>query len=168
LPALRVTKLAGKVRRVWTFRVRPVARRQRRRGRPLRDLSGAALLLAAALLAAGGCGSARRDAAAEAAGQFVSALGSSDMAAACRLLAPDTVKVIESLQPQGCQQALPTLHLPSDPVTGVRAWGDAAQARSSGDVIFLRELPEGWRVVAAGCRPRGDGRPYDCSVGGGS
>ena len=34
------------------------------------------------------------------------------------------------------------------------------------DTVFLATFPGGWRVVAAGCTPRGD-RPYDCTVAGG-
>jgi hypothetical protein len=32
-------------------------------------------------------------------------------------------------------------------------------------VLFLVELDEGWKVVAAGCVPQGE-RPYLCEVGG--
>jgi hypothetical protein len=32
--------------------------------------------------------------------------------------------------------------------------------------VFLAAFPGGWRVVAAGCTPRGD-RPYDCTLQGG-
>jgi hypothetical protein len=33
-------------------------------------------------------------------------------------------------------------------------------------VLSLAGFPGGWRVVAAGCRPRGQ-RPYDCVIDGG-
>jgi|GEM_PF-1480169 len=147
----------GYGRAVLTFPVRPVAGRWRSGAwLPLAMLAGCALA---------GCGSAREDAAAEAAGRFVAAVGSSDAEQACQLLSPDTVRLVESLRPEGCQQVLPTIGLPAGPVTGVRVWGDAAQARTAGDVIFLRELAGGWRVVAAGCRPQGADLPYECEVG---
>ena len=34
-------------------------------------------------------------------------------------------------------------------------YGQWAQVRLSGDTVFLAVFPGGWRVVAAGCTPRG-------------
>jgi hypothetical protein len=119
-----------------------------------------------AMLWLAGCGSASEESARDAADRFVSALGSDDAGQACELLAPDTVSMLESLRPEGCERALPSLDLPGDQVTEVRVWGDAAQARSANDVLFLRELSDGWRVVAAGCQPRGESEPYECELGG--
>ncbi len=35
----------------------------------------------------------------------------------------------------------------------------------SGDVAFLDETEEGWKVSAAGCRPQpGEERSYDCEL----
>jgi hypothetical protein len=44
-----------------------------------------------------------------------------------------------------------------------RTW---AQVRLDDDTVFLAAFPGGWRVVAAGCRPRGEAEPYDCAVEG--
>ena len=112
-------------------------------------------LAVAATLGLAGCGSAGEQAARDADGEQ-----------ACGLLAPDTERLLESLRPEGCQQALPSLDLPSDPVTDVQVWGDAAQARTAGGVLFLRDLQDGWRVVAAGCQPQGESRPYECVLAG--
>lgn len=117
-----------------------------------------------ALLGAAGCGAAGEAPARDAATQFLTALEAADAERACGLLAPDTVESLESLRPEGCPQVLLSLGLPSDPVTEVEVWGDAAQARTAGDVLFLRELRDGWRLVAAGCRQRDGDRPYQCQL----
>ena len=124
----------------------------------------ATVCVAAALVA--GCGSATEESARETADQFVSALGSDDAEQACELLAPNTSSLLESMASQECAQALASLDLSHDPVTEVQAWGDSAQVRTASDVLFLRELQDGWRVVAAGCKPVGEGRPYDCDLEG--
>jgi len=121
------------------------------------------LLVLVAVLAAlaTGCQAAEQDSARETAQEFVSAVGS-DAQRACELLAPDTVESLESLRPEGCQEALPSLELPDADVTDVQVWGDAAQARSGQDTLFLRELDDGWHVVAAGCQEQEGGAPYQC------
>jgi hypothetical protein len=123
-------------------------------------------LSALALAGAAGCGAAEEENAREAATEFVTAVQSQDTGRACGLLAPDTVESLESQSSQQCQQALPSMELPGDQVTEVEVWGDAAQARSSSDVLFLRELADGWRVVAAGCQPQGADQPYECELEG--
>ena len=55
--------------------------------------------------------------------------------------------------------------LPGGDVTSVEVWGDDAQVRIGGDVVFLTETDAGWRVTAAACTPREE-RPYDCEVEG--
>jgi hypothetical protein len=117
-----------------------------------------------ALLGVAGCGAAGEAPARDAATEFVTALQSSDAERACGLLAPDTVESLESLRPEGCPRVLLSLGLPSDPVTEIEVWGDAAQARTANDVLFLRELSDGWRLVAAGCRREDAERPYRCQV----
>lgn len=119
-----------------------------------------------ALLMVAGCGSASETSAREAADRFESALGSSEPGQACGLLAPDTADLLESLRPEGCEQALPALDLPRGQVSTIAVWGDAAQARAGDDVLFLRELRDGWHVVAAGCKPTGEDQPYECDLGG--
>ncbi|HEY5880825.1 MAG TPA: hypothetical protein VIU11_18075 [Nakamurella sp.] len=46
------------------------------------------------------------------------------------------------------------------------AYGQAAQVRMVGDVVFLGFVDGRWQVTAAGCRPQPPG-PYDCTVEGG-
>jgi hypothetical protein len=50
-------------------------------------------------------------------------------------------------------------------VIGSGVYGQWAQVRLTGDVVFLAAFPGGWRVVAAGCSPQGN-RPYDCTLQG--
>jgi hypothetical protein len=121
-------------------------------------LAGIALLLA-------GCGSAETDSAKATADRFVAALVGHDGVTACSLLAARAVRRIESLRPEGCARVLPTLGLPTDRPDTIEVWGDAAEARSAADTLFLRRLADGWRVTGAGCVPHGDA-PYQCEADG--
>jgi len=89
-----------------------------------------------------------------------------DGPAACALLAPDTVSEVEKSAGQSCAEAILDEDLPAPgTVVGTQVYGQWAQVRLSDDTVFLAVFPGGWRVVAAGCEPRGD-RPYDCTLGG--
>jgi hypothetical protein len=134
-------------------------------GRLLR-VGGKLLPAAFALVAVVGCQVAGTDSARQVASEFVAAVATADAERACDLLAPNTVELLESLRPEGCQRALPELELPDAEVSNVDIWGDAAQARSERDVLFLRELDNGWRVVAAGCQAQEGGEPYQCVLQG--
>jgi hypothetical protein len=120
----------------------------------------------AAVFAVGGCGgSSDTVPASDAAGKFVSALAVNNSATACSLLAPQAVRRIVVLRPEGCPEALPTLGLPADRPDKVEVWSDTAQIKTKGDTLFLRKFPEGWRIVGAGCVPHGE-EPYECKVDG--
>jgi hypothetical protein len=122
--------------------------------------------LLAALLLLSGCGSSTQtEPALDLATRFESALAANDGHTACALLAAQAVRRINDLRPEGCAAALPTLGLPAGPPTGVQVWGDTAQATSDQDTLFLRRLSEGWRVIGAGCTPRGEA-PYQCKADG--
>jgi hypothetical protein len=64
-----------------------------------------------------------------------------------------------------CASAVTGVKEQDGDVHGVQVWGDAAQVRIGGDVVFLRLVDGHWRVSAAGCTPQASG-PYDCKVGG--
>jgi ketosteroid isomerase-like protein len=120
-------------------------------------------------LALAGCGqlSDRADGAAEVAGRFFDAVGSGDGAAACGVLAPDTVEEVEESADASCAEAVIDADLPEPgEVTGTDVYGQQARVVFDFDTVFLAMFPGGWRVEAAGCRSRGE-RPYDCSVQGG-
>ena len=74
----------------------------------------------------------------------------------------------EELQESGdsCEVAVLEAGLsPDGKVEKVSVYDTSGQVRYGDDVVFLSEFPDGWKVVAAGCR-RGRA-PYDCSVQGG-
>ncbi|MER5265121.1 hypothetical protein ABTZ99_23900 [Actinosynnema sp. NPDC002837] len=108
-----------------------------------------------AVLVVGGCGTASDDLARRAAEEFTAAVASGDTDRACGLL---TERAREDVE---CS----SLDVPGGAVRSVEVWGDAAQVRTSDDVLFLRDLTDGWRVSGAGCESRGE-RPYECEVGG--
>ncbi|RRS01575.1 hypothetical protein [Glycomyces terrestris] len=121
----------------------------------------AALAVCCGALAA--CGSQRADDASAAAEAFLTALADGDAAAVCAALAPETAQALASSEDQTCEQAVAALDLPTGTVGETDVWGDRAQVRTGTDVLFLAELDEGWKVVAAGCEPQGE-RPYECEV----
>ena len=99
--------------------------------------------------------------------RLFSAIGAEDGAAACAMLAPDTVAEVAQSGGKPCAEAVLDEDLPAPgTVTGTDVYGQWAQVRLTGDTVFLAVFPGGWRVVAAGCTPRGD-RPYDCVLEGG-
>lgn len=110
-----------------------------------------------------GCADAAQQGVAAVAGQFGSAVGRHDGAAACALLTNDARRDTESFG-RDCPGQLATL---SDPglVQQVEVWGETAQVRMAGDTLFLLRFPDGWRVSGAGCTPQGDA-PYRCEVKG--
>ena len=126
-------------------------------------------VVVAASLAATGCGGpgGREDAAAAVAVRLLDAVGQGDGAAACAVLAPETLAELEESADQPCAEAVLDEDLPAPgEVTGTDVYGQWAQVRLDDDTVFLAVFPGGWRVVAAGCQPRGD-RPYDCALQGG-
>jgi len=129
---------------------------------------GVSVLVALALAGCGDTG-ARADAAAATAQRLLTAVRDGDGAGACGLLAPETAGELAKDRP--CADAITDEDLPGPgDVVRVRVDGQWAQvviAAPDGDgTLFLAMFPGGWRVAAAGCRPRGE-RPYDCSVQGG-
>ncbi|MGY1638769.1 hypothetical protein ACI78V_19145 [Geodermatophilus sp. SYSU D00742] len=88
-----------------------------------------------------------------------------DPAQRCSLLAPAALAALESEASAPCEDALADVPLPGGAVESVEVWGGNAQVRLSGDTVFLAETGTGWKVVAAGCRPRAEA-PYDCEVEG--
>lgn len=126
---------------------------------------GAAL----AMTAVAGCGAVdgRGAAAAGVAARMLGAVVARDGSAACALLAPGTLADLEQSADRPCAQAILAEDLPEPgAVVSTEVYGQRAQVRLDGDTVFLAVLPDGWRVVAAGCTVRDD-RPYDCVVRGG-
>ncbi|SDK49173.1 hypothetical protein SAMN05216298_0256 [Glycomyces sambucus] len=131
----------------------------------MRRWGGLACALAVCGGAVAGCGAGQRgDAAAAAAEAFVSALREGDGAAACAALATETAQGLAASEGAPCEEAIGALGLPDAAPSAVDVWSDRAQVRTRDDVLFLAEFEDGWKVVAAGCRPQGE-RPYECEVG---
>lgn len=131
----------------------------------IRQRIGVVAVAVGALASAGtaGCAAAAQPTVAAVAGQFGSAVGRHDGTAACALLTDDARHDTESFG-HDCPSQLATLRSPG-PVRQVEVWGDTAQVRLADDTLFLLRFPDGWRVSAAGCTPRGDA-PYRCEVRG--
>jgi hypothetical protein len=126
------------------------------------------LLLAMATLVGCDAGAGQRDAASTAALRLLTAVSAKDGAAACGLLAPDTSAELEQSAGKPCAEAVLDEDLPGPAtVTAVDVYGQWAQVVLTDDTVFLAAFPGGWRVVAAGCTPRGKDRPYDCTLQGG-
>jgi hypothetical protein len=136
---------------------------------------GVSALVVAGLLVAVGAGCAdsepRRGAVADAALRLLTAVRDGDGAAACAALAPETAAEVAESTGGQCSAGILDEDLPDPgPVTTVKVYGQWAEVVLSdpdgAGTVFLATLPGGWRVVAAGCRSRGE-RPYDCAVKGG-
>ncbi|MGK5678334.1 hypothetical protein [Actinoplanes sp. URMC 104] len=124
------------------------------------------VVVALALVAVAGCASVgnREDAAAGVAARLLSAVDAGDGDAACAVLAPGTAQAVAEDEP--CPEAILDKDLPGPGrVLEASVYGQWAQVRLDDDTVFLGAFPGGWRVVAAGCTPRGS-RPYDCTVQG--
>jgi hypothetical protein len=137
--------------------------------RPVRHRGLVAALAVLALITSAGCASAgeRATAAAAVATRLLTVVAGGDGAAACAMLAPDTVSELEQSAGKPCARAILDADLPAPgSVTRADVYGQWAQVRLSDDTVFLAVFPGGWRVVAAGCQPRQD-RPYDCVLKGG-
>jgi hypothetical protein len=134
-------------------------------------LVGLALIAALTALTACADSGPRQDAAAGVALRLLTAVHNRDGASACAALAPDTAAEVAQSGGGSCPQAILDDDLPGP--AGVRTvaiygqWAQVTLADPGGaGTVFLAVLPGGWRVVAAGCKSRGE-RPYDCTVQGG-
>jgi hypothetical protein len=106
------------------------------------------------------------DASGTAAG-FERALQGGDVHSACAALAPQTLREVEQTGDASCVKALPGEKLPAGGAVGaVRVYGSQAQVVLASDTLFMSHFADGWKIVAAGCRPQGD-QPYQCAVQGG-
>jgi hypothetical protein len=116
-----------------------------------------------------GCGDVgnREAAAGDVATKLLAAVAGKDGATACAVLAPRTASELTQSAGKPCDEAILDQDLPAPAaVNGTDVYGQWAQVRLSDDTLFLAVFPGGWRVVAAGCKPR-KSRPYDCTLQGG-
>jgi hypothetical protein len=126
-----------------------------------------AAALALALLA--GCGTSDDARQADRVVQrFYQALGAHRGGAACAQLGSDTVKQLESQSGQSCSSVITRLKISPGPIVATHVFATSAKVDAgSGESAFLDREPEGWRISAAGCKPR-EGkprdRPFDCEA----
>jgi hypothetical protein len=125
--------------------------------------TGAVLtVVGTALLALSGCGNVADDEVARVATAF--AQDGQDAAARCSLLAPTTRATLTEQESSTCPEAIGHVQLGTGRLVSVDVWGEEAQAKLTDDTLFLTSTPQGWRVLAAGCKPRSQQQPYDCQV----
>ncbi|WMX48321.1 hypothetical protein [Streptomyces roseicoloratus] len=132
--------------------------------------AGALLGTAALLCVLAGCGAspAREQGATDAGRRFTAALAAGDYRTGCALLAPETRSQVEQDAKGPCGPALRELGLPkAGAARHVDVYGRDALLRMTGDTLFLSQFAGGWLVTAAGCEPRAEDEPYDCSLEGG-
>src|SRR6476659_1231611 len=107
--------------------------------------------LASGLLVVGLTGCARSTSGAEdAARRFVQAVADHEGAVACSLLTPKTAKSAGGVAKLPCSRAVLHLNETGTDVSDAQVWGDTAIVSIGSDTVFLRQLPDGWHVSAAG------------------
>ena len=121
--------------------------------------------VAVAGLAAAGCtATGEREPVREAARAWFAAAAARDGAALCDLLTPAAARSVAA-GGKACAEAVGDISLPTGEPAEVQVWSGEAQVRTGTETLFLTQFSRGWRVAAAGCRPR-PGLPYDCDVEG--
>lgn len=123
-------------------------------------------VVALAAVIAAGCGRAddRRTVTATTE-RFLRAVDAQDGTAACGALSEATAEAVGAEEEKPCVEAVTQLSLTPSPVRRAQVFGiDAQVDLADGAIAFLQLTPVGWRLTAAGCRPSGGDRPYDCEV----
>lgn len=116
----------------------------------------------------GGCSSLNpgTSQAADTAREFHALLAAGQETQACGLLIPTAIEALEEGKPGSCAEKLAELKLSkASSIVDSRAFGRNAQVELDTDTVFLTVSGGTWKVMAAGCTPRGE-RPYDCEVEG--
>jgi hypothetical protein len=85
--------------------------------------------------------------------------------ARCALLAPATIRAVETTERAPCVAAIGALQPSTGEVRTVSVWSDQAQVQLADDTLFLTRIGGVWKVAAAGCTPNDD-RPYECQMEG--
>lgn len=130
---------------------------------------GAAVVVCVAVSACSSL-SERRDAVETEVIRFEQALDAGQHNRLCAALAPATREELEQSAKSGCDraigQAVEEEELPAaGAVREVDVYGGQARVVLDHDTVFLARFPTGWRVTAAGCRPRPQ-QPYQCEIKG--
>src|SRR3712207_5773390 len=99
------------------------------------------------------------------AAEFVTAIQDRNGEDACALLTSEAEKSVSGATDVPCATAVLNLEENGSQLHGIQIWGDAAQVKLGSDTVFLRRLPAGWQVHAAGCQPQ-PSAAYECEVQG--
>ena len=131
-----------------------------------------AVSLAALALCVGGAGCGTKDderSVGAVTNRFYSALRANSGDRACAQLSTNASKALESASGRSCAEAITKLQLPGVRSAHSTVYLDSARAEVAGaepgEAAFLDRTALGWRISAAGCKPKGDG-PYDCELEG--
>ncbi|MDQ0752422.1 hypothetical protein QF034_006653 [Streptomyces africanus] len=127
---------------------------------------GPGVVAVVVLATAGACGtpSERRDGVTAQLTRFERALDAGQRQRLCAALAPSTREELEQSAKRRCAQAIGEQSLPAaGAVRRVDVYGEQARVVLDHDTVFLAHFPTGWKVTAAGCRPRPQ-RPYQCEI----
>jgi hypothetical protein len=96
---------------------------------------------------------------------FYAAAGAHDGARACTWLSPGARQALEQDQSEPCSRAVEQLELSGNRARRVEVYStNAAVALRGGDVVYLEETPQGWRVSAAGCSAPAYTKPATCEL----
>jgi hypothetical protein len=97
---------------------------------------------------------------------FHAALGAGDGGAACAELSEQAVSKLEQEEGKPCDQAILSLKLAKGGTVAVKRVEitSAYVSLAQGSADFLDEGPKGWKIAAAGCKPSGGDRPYECEL----
>ena len=114
-----------------------------------------------------GCGQPHDEDVHHVASAFYDAYAAQDGAKACTLLVPRTRSELEKSSGKPCPRAVLEVQVPSvSESTDVRVFGTQAEVTWAGETTFLARFQDGWKVMAAACKPV-PGHPYDCTIAGG-
>jgi hypothetical protein len=133
-------------------------------------VSGPSLPLALAVIVvagglAGCASSSQRSEPQAVAVRFATAVEGSNGRDACAVLTSEAAESVSGATDVPCAVAVLKVEEHGSRVRSVQIWGDAAQVKLGSDTVFLRRLPGGWQVRAAGCQSR-PGAAYHCDVEG--
>ena len=119
-----------------------------------------------AVAAFGGCGTggSERDIAGVVE-RFGSDLEVGDGQGACAQLTVPARDALAEDEGKPCRAAILTLGLDDGGrVKRVAVYLTSGFAETSQQTLFLDQTKNGWRINAAGCAPKGPGKPYDCAL----
>ena len=132
-------------------------------------MRGIALIAATVLLLGlAACGrSGARDDVRAVTERFFAAVESGDGDTACEQLSPNTRAELERQEQADCREAITKLQLEGGTVSSLDVFAlNAVVELSSGELAYVDDGEEGWRLSAVGCKPQEKpaDRPADCEL----